>query len=136
MKDPCINIKYSSSSSRYFTSIISTYLTSGTYTALGYLFVEVFSVTKSQFNKQSAELSILLTLSKHFTYPKFVFAFDLISSSIEFSITKKKKNWQKIVSCFLATILKSDYEDLHFSKDSCMRLLSLIVRYRRYCRQD
>ena len=36
------------------------------------------------------ELSILLTLSKYFTDPKFVFTFDLISSSVESSITKKE----------------------------------------------
>ena len=45
---------------------------------------------KSQFNKQSAELSVLWTLLKYFTDPKFMFTFDLISSSVESSITKKK----------------------------------------------
>ena len=54
---------------------------------------------KSQFNKQSVELSILLTLSKYFTNPKFVFTFDLISSSVESSITKKK-TLEKL-ACFL-----------------------------------
>ena len=79
------------------------------------LSVKVFSVTKSQFNKQSVYLSILLTLSKYFTDPKFVFTFDLISSSVESSITKKKTLF---VSCFLAAILKENYEELHFIKYS------------------
>ena len=69
---------------------------------------------KSQFNKQSVELSILLTLSKYFTDRKFVFTFDLISSLVESSITKKKT---LLVSCFLAAILKENYEELHFIKD-------------------
>ena len=106
MMDPCINIKYSSNN-RHFPSIISTSLGFGTYTALIYL-NKVFSVMKSQFNKQSVELSILLTLSKYFTNGKFVFTFDLISSSVESSITKKET---LLVSCFLA-------EELHFIKDS------------------
>ena len=45
----------------------------------------VFSVTKSQFNKQSVELSILQSLSKYFTDPKFVFIFDLVSSLVEYN---------------------------------------------------
>ena len=73
---------------------------------------------KSQFNKQSVELSILLTLSKYFTDPKFVFNFDLISSSVVSSITKKKTLEKLLVSCFLAAILKANYEELHFTKDS------------------
>ena len=46
-----------------------------------------------------------------------MFTFDLISSLVESSITKKKK-MAMVVSCFLATILKANYEELHFSKDS------------------
>ena len=73
---------------------------------------------KSQFNEQSVKLSILLTLSKHITDPKFVFTFDLISSLVESSTIKKKKKWQKLfASCFLAAILKANYEELHFCKD-------------------
>ena len=48
------------------------------------------------------ELSILLTMSKYFTDPKFVFTLDLISSSVESSITNKKT---LLLSCFLAAIL-------------------------------
>ena len=62
------------------------------------LSVKVFSVMKSQFNKQSMELSILWTLSKYFTDPKFMFTFDLISSSVESSITKKT---MAEIACFL-----------------------------------
>ena len=55
------------------------------------LSVKVLSVMKSQFNKQSVELSILWTLSKYFTDPKFMFTFDKIYDyySVESSITKK-----------------------------------------------
>ena len=61
----------------------------------------MFFVTKSLeiSVQQSVELSILLTLSKYFTDPEFVLAFDLISSSVEFSITKKKTLAK--VACFL-----------------------------------
>ena len=45
------------------------------------------------------ELSILWTLSKYFTDSKFVFTFDLISSSVESSVTKKKTLAK--ISCFL-----------------------------------
>ena len=63
------------------------------------LSVKAFSVMKSQFNKQSVEFSILWTLLKYFTDPKFMFTFDLISSSLESSITKKKTLAK--IACFL-----------------------------------
>ena len=69
---------------RHCTLIILTNLTFGIYTAID-LNVTVFSVTKSQFNKLSVELSTLLTLSKYFTDPKFVFMFDLIYSLVVYS---------------------------------------------------
>ena len=79
MKDPCINIKYSSSS-RHFTLNYFNQSQIWNLYCLD-LSVKVFPVMESQFNKQSVDLSILLTLSKCFTDPKFVFNFDLISSS-------------------------------------------------------
>ena len=91
---------------RHFTLIILTNLTFGIYTAFD-LNVTVFSVTKSQFNKQSVELSILLTLSKYFTNPKSVFMFDLISFLVEYN--EEENFGKKIVclfaSCFLASEL-------------------------------
>ena len=54
---------------------------------------------KSQFNKQSVVLTVLLTFSEYFTDPKFVFTFDLISSSVESSTTKKKTLAK--IACFL-----------------------------------
>ena len=54
---------------------------------------------KSQFNKQSVELSILWTLLQYFIDPKFMFTLDLISSSVESSITKKKTLAK--IACFL-----------------------------------
>ena len=82
---------------RHFTLINLTNLTFGIYTAID-LNVKVFSVTKSQFNKQSVELSILLTLSKYFTNQKFVFMFDLISSLVEYN---EEENIGKKIVCFL-----------------------------------
>ena len=83
---------------RHFSLIILTNLTFGIYTAID-LNVTVFSVTKSQFNKQSVELSILLTLSKYFTNPKFVFMFDLISSLVEYN--EEENIGKKLFVCFL-----------------------------------
>ena len=82
------------------------------------LSVKVFTVIKSQFNKQSVELSILLTLSKYSTNPKFVLTFDLISSSVESSITKNKTLAK--IACFLLSCghFERVYEELHFIKDS------------------
>ena len=93
------------------------------------LSVKVFSVMKSQFKKQSVELFILWTLLKYLSDPKFMFAFDFISSSVESSITKKKTLAK--IACFLlfAASLKANYEELHFSKDSRDFFL-LTVRYR------
>ena len=68
------------------------------YTAVD-LNVTVFSVTKSQFNKQSVELSILQTLSKYFTNPKFVFMFDLVSSLVEYN--EEENTGKKMFVCFL-----------------------------------
>ena len=87
---------------RHFTLIILTNLTFGIYTAID-LNVTVFSVTKSQFNKQSVELSILQTLSKYFTNPKFVFMFDLVSSLVEYNEEENigKKLFVCLFVCFL-----------------------------------
>ena len=58
---------------------------------------------KSQFNKQSVELSVLWTLlqyfREYFTDPKFMFTLDLISSSVVSSIIKKKTLAK--IACFL-----------------------------------
>ena len=99
---------------RHFTLVILTNLTLGIYTAID-LNVTVFSVTKSQFNKHSVELSILLTLSKYFTNPKFVFMFDLISSLVEHN--EEENIGQKIV-CLLLALLQANCKKLHFGKDS------------------
>ena len=98
---------------RHFTLIISTNLTFGIYTAVD-LNVTVFFVTKSQFNKQSVGLSILQTLSKYFTNPKFVFMFDLVSSLVEYN---GEENIGKNV-CLLLAFLQANYKKLHFGKDS------------------
>ena len=99
---------------RHFTLIILTNLTFGIYTAID-LNVTVFSVPKSQFNKQSVELSILLTLSKYFTNPKFVFMFDLISSLVEYN---EEENIGKKTVCLLLAFLQAIYKKPHFGKDS------------------
>ena len=99
---------------RHCTLIILTNLTFGIYTAID-LNVTVFSVTKSQFNKLSVELSILLTLSKYFTNPKFVFMFDLIYSLVVYN--EEENIGQKIV-CLLLAFLQANYKKLHFGKDS------------------
>ena len=133
MKDPCINIKYSSSSS-HITSIIST--------SLIFELILPWSICKSVL---CHEISVQQTVCGivHFidvveifhTSKICVYTFDLISSSVEFLVTKKK-HWQKLlVSCFLVAILKANYEELHFIKDS-WDCFSLAVRYRRYRRQD
>ena len=98
---------------RHFTLIILTNLTFGIYTAID-LNVTVFSVTKSQFNKQSVELSILLTLSKYFTNPKFVFMLDLISSLVVYN---EEENIGKKIVCLLLAFLQANYKKLHFGKD-------------------
>ena len=71
-----------------------------------------------------------------------MFSFDLISSSVESLITKKKtlaKNclffffiYLFFIFCFLAVILKAHYEELHFIIDSSF---PHNVRYQRYRRQ-
>ena len=99
---------------RDFTLIILTNLTFGIYTAID-LNVTVFSVTKSQFNKQSVELSILLTLSKYFTNPKLVFMFDLISSLVEYN---EEENIGKKIVCLLLAFLQANCKKPHFGKDS------------------
>ena len=99
---------------RHFTLIILTNLTFGIYTAVD-LNVTVFSVTKSQFNKQSVELSILQTLSKYFTNPKFVFMFDLFSSLVEYN---EEENIGKKIVCLFLAFLQESYKKLHFRKDS------------------
>ena len=137
MKEACINIKYSSGSIRHFTSIILTSLMQIWNLYCLDLSVKVFSVTKSQFNKQSVELSILLTLSKYFACPKFVFTFDLISSSVESSITKKKTLAK--IACFFFSFLqpfrKRIMKNCTSSKTHDISFPPT-VRYRRYRRQD
>ena len=118
---------------RHFTLIILTNLTFGIYTAID-LNVTVFSVTKSQLNKQSVELSILLTLSKYFTNPKFAFMFDLISSLVEYN--EEEYIGQKFVCliCFLLSCKRTIKNSTlaKTQRDS----FCLTVRYRRYRRQD
>ena len=117
---------------RHFTLIILTNPTFGIYTAVD-LNVTVFSVTKSQFNKQYVELSILQTLSKYFTNPKFVFMFDLVSSLVEYN--EEENSGKKLFVCLFLAFLQANYKKLHFGKDSCDSFC-LTVRYRRYRRQD
>ena len=92
---------------RNFTLIILTNLTFGIYTAVDLNFT-VFSVTKSQFNKQSVELSILRTLSKYFTDPKFLFMFDLVSSLVEYN---EEENIGKKIVCLLLAFLQANYKN-------------------------
>ena len=99
---------------RHFTLIILTNLTFGIYTAID-LNVTAFSVTKSQFNRQSVELSILQTLSKYFTNPKFVFMFHLVSSLVEYN---EEENIGKKIVCLLLAFLQVNYKKLNFGKDS------------------
>ena len=91
-----------------------------------------YFLSRNLISKQSVKLSILLTLSKYFTDPKFVFMFDLISSFVESSITTKKK---KLTNFLLLAFLQANYEELHFSKDS-LDSLCLAVQYRQYLGQD
>ena len=93
---------------RHFTLIILTNLTFGIYTAVD-LNVTVFSVTKSQFNKQSVELSILQTLSKYFTNPKFVFMFDLVSSLVEYN--EEENIGKKLFVCLFLAFLQANYKN-------------------------
>ena len=78
------------------------------------------------------ELSILLTLSKYFTDPKFVFMFDLISSLVEYN---EEENIGKKIVCLLLAFLQVNYKKLHFGKDSGDSFC-LTVLYRRYLGQD
>ena len=83
---------------RHCILIILTNLTFGIHTTID-LNVTVFSVTKSQFNQLSVELSILLTLSRYFTNPKFVFMFDLICSLVVYN--EEENIGKKLFVCFL-----------------------------------
>ena len=78
------------------------------------------------------ELSILQTLSKYFTDPKFVFMFNLVSSLVEYN---EEENIGKKIVCLFLAFLQANYKKLHFCKDSSDSFC-LTVRYRRYRRQD
>ena len=65
--------------------------------------------------QQSVELSILLTLSKYFTNPKFVSMFDLISSLVEYNEEENigKKKFVCSLLAFLRTVKNSTSAKTH-----------------------